>query len=201
MAIKYKTIRKGQPGVVGGSTKKHCASIAIDGEVTVERHAVRSMGVNCRAGARTLKTWKNAEAKKAVETKKKKKSVGWMNPCNHFTLDITQHQAWFCSTSSVMLPKIKRDVAQHQAWFSPTSRLVFDAVCRRDVSEKGNVQEITSDPVQGRTVGKNLSGSAHIQSLMGLIRYSIRYTYNIKCLNHDLQDERICMIKTILTIF
>jgi predicted histone-like DNA-binding protein len=36
MAIKYKPIRKAQPGVTGGGTKKFYASIVIDGEVTVD---------------------------------------------------------------------------------------------------------------------------------------------------------------------
>jgi predicted histone-like DNA-binding protein len=126
MAIKYKTIQKGQPGVVGGGTKKYYASIVIDGEVTVDQlvkeiekfsalsepdirgviialenviqdkladskmvrleklgtfyptlssdgkdteeavdgHAIRSVGVNYRPGARTLNTLKNAGTKK-----------------------------------------------------------------------------------------------------------------------------------------
>ena len=36
MAIKFKAIEKGQPGVVGGGTKKFYASIVIDGEATVD---------------------------------------------------------------------------------------------------------------------------------------------------------------------
>jgi predicted histone-like DNA-binding protein len=36
MAIKYRTVKKGQPGVVGGGKKKYYASIVYDGEVTVE---------------------------------------------------------------------------------------------------------------------------------------------------------------------
>ena len=36
MAIKYNVISKGQPGVVGGGSKKYYASISIDGEVTVD---------------------------------------------------------------------------------------------------------------------------------------------------------------------
>jgi hypothetical protein len=82
MVIKYKTIQKGQPGVVGGGTKRYYASIVIDGEVTVD-HLV-----------------------KEIE-----------KPCNNFTLEVTQHHAWFCSTSRVMLPKITRGFPQHHAWF------------------------------------------------------------------------------------
>ena len=36
MAIKFKAIEKGQPGVVGGGVKKFYASIVIDGEATVD---------------------------------------------------------------------------------------------------------------------------------------------------------------------
>ncbi|MDR1098236.1 MAG: HU family DNA-binding protein [Tannerella sp.] len=36
MAIKYKTIRKTQPGVTGGGVKKSYALTVIDGEVTVD---------------------------------------------------------------------------------------------------------------------------------------------------------------------
>jgi predicted histone-like DNA-binding protein len=36
MAIKFKAIEKGQPGVLGGGTKKFYASIVIDGEATVD---------------------------------------------------------------------------------------------------------------------------------------------------------------------
>jgi predicted histone-like DNA-binding protein len=36
MSIKYKSIQKGQPGVAGGGEKKFYASIAVDGEVTVD---------------------------------------------------------------------------------------------------------------------------------------------------------------------
>lgn len=36
MAIKYKTLEKGQPGVAGGGTKKFYASIVYDGELTID---------------------------------------------------------------------------------------------------------------------------------------------------------------------
>lgn len=36
MAIKYKIIQKGQPGVVGGGIKKFYATIVLDGEVTID---------------------------------------------------------------------------------------------------------------------------------------------------------------------
>ena len=36
MAIKYKLIEKGEPGVVGGGTKKWYANIVTDGEETVD---------------------------------------------------------------------------------------------------------------------------------------------------------------------
>ena len=36
MAIKFKAIEKGQPGVVGGGTTKFYASIVIDGEATID---------------------------------------------------------------------------------------------------------------------------------------------------------------------
>jgi predicted histone-like DNA-binding protein len=36
MAIHYKVIQKGQPGVSGGGDKKYYASMALDGEVTVD---------------------------------------------------------------------------------------------------------------------------------------------------------------------
>ena len=36
MSIKYKLVQKGQPGVVGGGTKKWYAKIVNDGEVTID---------------------------------------------------------------------------------------------------------------------------------------------------------------------
>jgi len=36
MAIKYKLIEKGEPGVVGGGTKKWYATIVTDGEETID---------------------------------------------------------------------------------------------------------------------------------------------------------------------
>ena len=36
MAIKYKVIQRGEPGVVGGGTKKHYASVVYKGEATIE---------------------------------------------------------------------------------------------------------------------------------------------------------------------
>ncbi|MDR1698436.1 MAG: HU family DNA-binding protein [Prevotellaceae bacterium] len=36
MGIKWKTIQKAQPGVAGGGTKKHYASIVTNGEVTID---------------------------------------------------------------------------------------------------------------------------------------------------------------------
>ena len=36
MAIKFKAIEKGQPGVVGGGTKKFYATIVTDGEATID---------------------------------------------------------------------------------------------------------------------------------------------------------------------
>lgn len=41
MPIKFKLIEKGQPGVVGGGTKKWYAAIASDGELTVDDLAKR----------------------------------------------------------------------------------------------------------------------------------------------------------------
>src|SRR5690606_25025404 len=36
MAIKYRLLEKGEPGVVGGGTKKWYASVATDGEVSID---------------------------------------------------------------------------------------------------------------------------------------------------------------------
>ncbi len=36
MPIKYKVIERGQPGVVGGGTKKFYAKIVLDGELTID---------------------------------------------------------------------------------------------------------------------------------------------------------------------
>jgi len=36
MAIKYNLIEKGQPGVIGGGTKKWYANVALDGEISVD---------------------------------------------------------------------------------------------------------------------------------------------------------------------
>ncbi|GHT18382.1 hypothetical protein FACS189429_4830 [Bacteroidia bacterium] len=36
MAIKFKTVERGQPGVAGGGVKKYYASIVTDGEVTID---------------------------------------------------------------------------------------------------------------------------------------------------------------------
>ena len=36
MAIKYKLIQKGEPGVLGGGTKKWYASVVTDGEMTID---------------------------------------------------------------------------------------------------------------------------------------------------------------------
>jgi predicted histone-like DNA-binding protein len=41
MSIKYKLIEKGQPGILGGGTKKWYATIATDGELTVDDLAKR----------------------------------------------------------------------------------------------------------------------------------------------------------------
>jgi predicted histone-like DNA-binding protein len=126
MAIKYKSVERGQPGVAGGGEKKYYASVITDGEITIDdltreiekfsslsepdirgviialenviqnklaeskiirleklgtfyptlssdgrataaevtEHAIKSVGVNYRAGARILSTMQNAGFKK-----------------------------------------------------------------------------------------------------------------------------------------
>jgi len=41
MAVKYKVIEKGQPGVAGGGTKKFYASASASGELTLEKLTTR----------------------------------------------------------------------------------------------------------------------------------------------------------------
>lgn len=51
MAIKYKVIERGQPGVVGGGTKKFYASVSSDGEMSLEDLTARIEEMSTVSGA------------------------------------------------------------------------------------------------------------------------------------------------------
>ncbi|MDD4606336.1 MAG: DNA-binding protein, partial [Dysgonamonadaceae bacterium] len=51
MSIKFKVIERGEPGVVGGGTKKYYASANITGEATIEKLTRRIEKISTVSGA------------------------------------------------------------------------------------------------------------------------------------------------------
>lgn len=51
MAVPYNVVERGQPGVVGGGTKKYYASVSSDGEMTLEDLTLRIEEMSTVSGA------------------------------------------------------------------------------------------------------------------------------------------------------